>query len=427
MRILFLNSYQTVYGGAERLLFDTAIELVQRGHKVSLVIAHDDRRSPNPEVWPAQVNRYYVPELTIPLTDQYAYQKMRNAEAYRQTLRYLQDIIDIESPDVVHVHNFPRVEVLQEIRVAVPIVRTIHSYENLCGNQLKRLPDGSICNHKLGTACLRNCGAQASFKARRVRAENRFMRTRFAKVLAVSSYVREVLLLNGFDERRIRVLNNFTRLTPEPMDVAEENAVLYAGRMTAEKGLLELVESISLTRTKPKLVVIGKDGVLGRSSYCRQVIAAAGERGVAIELQSWRNGDELRRAYQRVKAVAFSSVWPEPFGLVGIEAMMQARPVVAFDCGGVRDWLEHGETGLLASHRNLRAYAEALDQLLSNDELRQLMGARAQRTALGKFSAAAYINGLLEVYKEVIGEDSPDRSVRRTAVPDAQRRPGVFV
>jgi glycosyltransferase involved in cell wall biosynthesis len=239
--------------------------------------------------------------------------------------------------------------------------------------------------------------------------------------------VREVLLANGFDDAQVRLLNNFTRLTPKAMNVAQENAVLFAGRMTPEKGLLELVEAISLTRSKPKLLVIGKEAVLGRSKFCGQVMRAAERHGVDVELHTWCNGDELRRAYQRVKVVAFSSVWPEPFGLVGIEAMMQARPVVAFDCGGVRDWLEHGRTGWLAPHLDLHQYAERLDQLLSNDVLRRQMEAWAQRAALQKFSAAAHMNGLLEVYKEVIDEDSPDRSVRRAEIPDAQCRPGVFV
>src|SRR5215831_1293480 len=103
MRILFLNSYSSVHGGAERLLFDTSTELVARGHKVSIVVANDDRRSANPESWPAKINRYYVPELMIPLTDRYNYNRLRSTPQYRNTLRYFQDIIDIEDPQIIHV------------------------------------------------------------------------------------------------------------------------------------------------------------------------------------------------------------------------------------------------------------------------------------------------------------------------------------
>ena len=65
MKVLFLNTFSTVHGGAERLLFDTCTELLERSHTVSMVVAHDDRRAPNPERWPSEINRYYVPELIV--------------------------------------------------------------------------------------------------------------------------------------------------------------------------------------------------------------------------------------------------------------------------------------------------------------------------------------------------------------------------
>jgi glycosyltransferase involved in cell wall biosynthesis len=422
MRILFLNSYQAVHGGAERLLYDTSAELAARGHKVSIIVAHDDRRSPNPEMWPARINRYHVPELMIPHTDRYNYNRLRNTPQYRDTIRYLQDILDIEEPDLIHVHNFPRIEVLNEVRVKVPVVRTIHSYENLCGNHLKRFPDGSICTRKLGPACESNCGVTETFKAMRVRAENRMMRNEFKKLIAISSYIKEVLVANDFPPAKIAVLNNFTRLYPKPLNVPEENIVLYAGRLTPEKGLLELVESISLTKTHPKLLVAGKDAVLGRSNYQKTVLEAAASRGVDIEFLDWCAGDDLRRAYQRAKVVAFSSIWPEPFGLVGIEAMMQGKPVVGFDCGGVRDWLQHGKTGFLVPMMDVRQYAFCLDQLILNDGLRLLMGSEAQGCALEKFTADAHINGLLDIYTEVVNEGSADRPFGCAEISDAQCR-----
>lgn len=439
MRILFLNSYSNPHGGAERLLFDTSSELASRGHKVSIVVANDDRRAPNPEFWPARINRYYVPELMIPLVDRYSYDRLRQMAHYRDTLRYLQDIMDIEDPEIIHVHNFPRIEVLNEVRVKAPIVRTIHSYENLCGNQLKRLPHGSICAHKLGPACEANCGVPKTFRATRVRRENRMMKKEFKRLIAISSYIRDVLITNGFPAEKIRVLNNFTRLTPvgtlyerpgrsqTAPTVSEEDTVLYVGRITPEKGLIELIESMGLMTAKAKLLVAGKDRVLGRSGFAQQVAQKAARCGVEIEFQDWCAGDDLRRAYQRAKVVAFSSVWPEPFGLVGIEAMMQARPVVAFDSGGVRDWLQHGKTGFLVAHLDLRQYAYCLDQLVKDDALRGAMGAEAQSHALERFTAEAYINGLLDIYKEVVGEDSANRPVGCAEIRDAQCGTGLSV
>ncbi len=420
VRILFLNSYQAVRGGAERVVFDTSVELVSRGHRVSVVVANDDRRAPNAESWPASINRYYVPELMIPATDRYSYDRSRRTESYRQTLRYLQDIVDIENPDIIHVHNFPRIELLNELRIGVPIVRTIHSYENLCGNHLKQLPDGAVCTHALGAACETHCSIPKTFKATRVRAENRLMATRFKRLLAVSSFVRDELVRNGFVSERIRVLSNFTRITPGPPGIPEDNLVLHVGRPTPEKGLLQLIESISLAQSKPKLLVVGKEATAGAGRFQSEILKTASHLGVAIEFQEWCGGAELRRAFRRATVVAFSSVWPEPFGLVGIEAMMHAKPVVAFDAGGVRDWLQHGRTGFAVPHLDVKQFADCLDRLLQNDALRRSMGSAAQQYASERFTADAHINKLLDIYREVVDEDITHRPVGRAEIRDPQ-------
>jgi len=253
------------------------------------------------------------------------------------------------------------------------------------------------------------------------------MKKRFNRLLAISTYIQDVLVTNGFPATKIEVVPNFTRLTPKELGVQEENLVLYVGRLTPEKGLRELLRSLSLLQSKPKLLIVGKDGVLGQSSFQEEVLREVRDRGVESEIQSWLAGDALRNAYQRAKVVAFSSVWPEPFGLVGIEAMMQARPVVAFDSGGVRDWLRHGETGFLVPHLDLDQYAARIDELLSNDILRHRMGARAQQIALRSFSAETYMTRLLGIYREVVHESSLDRSGRRAEVRDPQRGTGVPV
>jgi glycosyltransferase involved in cell wall biosynthesis len=421
VKILFMNTFSTVHGGAERLLFDTSTELIARGHDVSMVIARDDRRSKNPEFWPSRINRYYVPELVLPFTDRYTYTEMRRTDQYQDAKRYLQDILNIESPDLIHVHNFPCIEVLGDLEVGAPMVRTIHSYENQCENHLKRLPNGSICTHPLGDACRDLCGYEKSFKAVRVRAENSFMKKRFSRLLAISSYVKEVLITNGFPGEKISVLPNFTRLNYKPIDVVEEDVVLYVGRLTPEKGLLELIDSLKLAKTKTKLLIVGKDGALGQSDFQEKVMRRAADAGIDIEVEGWLVGDKLRLAYARAKVIAFSSVWPEPFGLVGIEAMSQGKPVVAFDCGGVRQWLEHERTGYVVPHGDIEEYACRIDQLMGDDVLRAEMGARARAAAQNRFSPDAYIRSLLGIYTEVLNESSPYRSGGRTEIRDPQR------
>ncbi len=410
MKVLFFNTLSAVRGGTERMLMDTSVELLQRDHEVSLVVAYDDRRAGHPEFWPGKVNRYYLPQLIAPAADRYSYNRYLRTSTYLEALAYLQDIVRIEDPDVIHVHNFPSIEILKAIETSAPIVRTFHGYDNLCENRLKRLPDGSICPHPAGDACRAHCGFDRNFRAVRVRAENTFMKRRFKKLLAVSGWVKGVMTANGFPGDQVEVLPNFTRLLHAPIQIPEENTVLFVGRFTPEKGLLELVRSAAESEARPKILAVGKDGLPGGSPFVDRVVREAAERHIEIELQEWSSGEDLRRAYARAAVVAFSSVWPDPFGLVGIESMAQGKPVVAFDCGGVREWLTDQVTGFLVPHQDTRQFARCLDDLLGSAALRRNMGRHAQHDARRRFSPDAHIERLLAVYAEVLNENEKVRT-----------------
>ena len=94
------------------------------------------------------------------------------------------------------------------------------------------------------------------------------------------------------------------------------------------------------------------------------------------------------------KLVVVPSRWPEPFGMIGLEAMHYGRPVVAFRVGGIPDWLEHGVTGLLAPEQDTRALAQAIDQLLADPQLCAKFGAAAQSCVREKFSFDRYLDRL---------------------------------
>ena len=427
MKILYLNGFSVIHGGAERLLFDTCTELLQRGHDVALVVCNDDRGTKNPEHWPARINRYYLPDLRVPLSDRYHWTRERRSTSYQSTVRYLRDIVNIEDPDLIHVHNFTSLEFFRDLDIRVPLIRTVHSYENLCRTQLKRLPDGSVCPHPMGDGCQTICGMAATFKAVRVRCENRFLIGRFTRFLAISSYIRDQLVANGFPGPRIRLLPNFTRLTQPPLDLPEENRVLHVGRLTPEKGVIELIRALSEVPARPTLEIVGAGGILGQSTFQDAVIREAQALGISLDLRPWTIGDDLRRAFARAKVVAFSSVWPEPFGLVGIESMFQAKPVVAFDVGGVHDWLQHGSTGFLAPLGDLPEYARRLQQLLIDDERRRGMGQAGRRLAMERFTPERYMADLLDIYAEALHESPIGRSGRSAALRDPQCRTSVPV
>jgi glycosyltransferase involved in cell wall biosynthesis len=406
MKILFFNSFSAVQGGAERLLMDTVKNLLSLGHSCALVIANDDRKVRSSETWPGRVNRYYLPELLVPLSHKNIFDNYRNKKSYKNAIRYLQDIINIEKPGIIHIHNFPHLGVLENLTTKCPLVRTVHSYENLCRSRMKMLPDDSICNYPMGRKCEEICGLENNFHSVRVRAENKLMKKKFSKIIAISTWIKAVLVMNGFPDKKIVTIPNFTNLTPQGQETPEENEILFVGRITPEKGIEKLIHAVAKTKSKPLLNIVGANGILGQSSYDKHLLSEAHNFGVNIKINPWAEKEKLRLAYHRAKVVVLSSIWPEPFGLVGIEAMMHKKPVVGFDVGGVRDWLEDGVTGYIVPHLSTDTLAERIEQLLGNRALRQKMGSMGLQNALKKFSAGRHMDQLISLYKEAVSENS---------------------
>ncbi len=179
-----------------------------------------------------------------------------------------------------------------------------------------------------------------------------------------------------------------TRLVPSGVDLPQTVAsavepphVLYVGRLSEEKGVLELVEA---TRGLP-LVVVG-DGPLRE-----HVPSALGFVPHA----------ELGPYYERAAVVACPSR-REGFGMACAEAMAHGRPVVATAVGGLLDLVDDGVTGIQVPPRDPRSLRAALENLLDDSALRARMGAAAREWARARLSWSAATGAMIEAYESAI-------------------------
>jgi glycosyltransferase involved in cell wall biosynthesis len=160
--------------------------------------------------------------------------------------------------------------------------------------------------------------------------------------------------------RRVEVIPGGVHLPADVADEADPPEVLYAGRLSEEKGVRELAEA---ARGLP-LVVAG-DGPL---------------RPLLPQALGFVPHEELGRLYDRAAVVACPSR-REGFGVACAEAMAHARPVVASAVGGLLDLVVDGETGMLVPPRDAEALRAALERLLADRELRARLGTAARRRA----------------------------------------------
>ena len=211
---------------------------------------------------------------------------------------------------------------------------------------------------------------------------------RAALVIAASSALAEQARALG--ARDVRVIPSGVDLPPDVGEEADPAQVLYAGRLSPEKGVLELVEA---SRGRWPLVVAG-DGPLRE-----RVPGALG----------WVPHDELQRLYARAAIVACPSR-REGFGVACLEAMAHARPVVATAVGGLRDLVVDGETGILVPPGDVPALRAALERLLADGDLRRRLGRAGRERAAGRFSWEQATEATLSAYADALrdrGGSSP--------------------
>lgn len=198
-------------------------------------------------------------------------------------------------------------------------------------------------------------------------------------VIAASTALAQEAIELGAQE--VRVIPSGVDLPSGVGDPAEPPHVLYAGRLSPEKGIRELVEA---ARGLP-LVVAG-DGPL---------------RGEVPDALGFVPHDELAVLYERAAVVACPS-HREGFGVVCAEAMAYGRPVVAGAVGGLLDLVVDGETGLLVPPRDSAALRAALQRLLGDPELRRRLGAGARERARTLLSWPAVTDATIRAYEDAL-------------------------
>jgi glycosyltransferase involved in cell wall biosynthesis len=140
------------------------------------------------------------------------------------------------------------------------------------------------------------------------------------------------------------------------------------------KGVDLLLRSLAKVRFPFQAAILG-DGT--HRAYCQRLCHRLG-LGDRVKFHGFMAREELKHFYQQASLLAVSSVWPEPFGLVGREAMGHGLPVVAFDAGGIREWLFDGENGFLVPWKDTNRFAERIEQLLRDKELARQLGRRGR-------------------------------------------------
>jgi len=380
---LHLNESLLHTGGAEGYILDLAKSFQKQNISICLATGQSENLE-LPKI------SYLIPGI----------QERQSRQDLDTNVGLIKQIMEDNNLNIVHLHSIDNPELYSELSTTFPIIRTIHDSRVVCPTEFRIDNNQNLCATSIGSNCLNCSENKISIDQFNNSKESLESLETLDLLITPSNYIKNQLVINGISENKIEVLPLFAPLdlNPQPIvDINHASDILFIGRIIKSKGLREAISSLSKIDHEYNLVVCGDGPDL---DICRSM---ATDLGVSdrIKFVGWTNKKEKEMYLAGTKVVVFPSMGPESFGLVGLEAMFYQKPVVAFNSGGINQWLENGENGFLIERGNTDQMAEYLNKILVSKSLRNEMGTKGRIILDTEFSLEKHISGLMEIYSRV--------------------------
>ena len=299
--------------------------------------------------------------------------------------------------DACMVHVAPSPGLAAAAAAVAPTIVFAHDYFPACpGNARYLHTSETFCAEGPGGRCFRRayterCTNRRPDRLLRSTARERAWRNGWgavARLLVASPFVADVLLADGAPPDRLDVVPYFVQPAAPATD-AEECDVLFLGRLVALKGAHVLVRA--LAKMPGVTAVIGGDGP---ERPRLEALAHQLGGGDCVRFPGVVSPEGRSRLLAGAKVFALPSLWNEPFGISGLEALAAGVPVVGSDLGGIPSWLIDERVGLRVPAGDDGALASALARILADAALRARMAAAGRETA-AEFSIDRHVDGLM--------------------------------
>jgi glycosyltransferase involved in cell wall biosynthesis len=261
----------------------------------------------------------------------------------------------------------------------VPMVGTIHG-----GGVHRRYPSKNVLNRMgdhFGLAFMR--------KAARIVTVSRESRMLIrSKIRDVQVEAKTTLIYNGIQWNKSKFLDKQQAVAALP-HLAGKRVMLTVSRLIAAKGHDLVLRALAILQTRfPDLVYV----IVGEGPEKKRLQDLSISLGVnnRVHFAGYVSDEALEAYYGAcdvfVMAGRVTTHFVEGFGLVLIEAGIRRRPVVSTWVGGIREAVRHNKTGLLIAPEDVAQLTDALRQLLTNQELRIMLGENAEKFISGSFT-----------------------------------------
>jgi glycosyltransferase involved in cell wall biosynthesis len=407
MKILLVNKFFYLKGGAETSLFDTAQLLRAKGHRVLFFsMSH-------PQNFDSPFSRYFVSQVVFegPATIRQKIKASLRILYSFEARRKLENLLKEERPDLIHLHNIHHQISPSILRTfknhRLPVVMTLHDYKMVCP-VYTLFTKGKICerckDRRFYQCLLKKCNRGSRSKSLLNTIEMYLHHSLLHIYDLVDGYVSPSLFLKnklremGF-KGAISYLPNFVDLPDyEPSRTGGENSFVYFGRLSPEKGLFVLLQAAKGLACRLK--------ILGEGPLRNLLEQQIQDHSLTnVLLLGYKSQEELRREIKDSVAVILPSEWYENNPRSVIEAFALGKPVVGARIGGIPELISDDQTGVLFEPGNSEDLRGRILDLMGDPEKVLRLGQKARAFAERHFRPDDYYQGLMQIYGQALAHE----------------------
>ena len=333
-------------------------------------------------------------------------------ELGNQVIKSLEGI-DQSRFKLLHIQN---ASLLSQVTGECPSIFTVHNHDPYCPSGTKYLSTSGVCCTRsisvLGCTwghLVDGCGSRRPQKIINDLSSSYNLVGKLKElrvpIIANSDYVRDQLISNGLPPEQTVTLRCGTPIpksasTPLTRETHQNQRILFAGRIVPDKGLEWLIKALAKTDSTVHLDIAGE----GWDRLRMEKLVNQLGLNKRVTWHGWCDHKKIDALYQECFVVIFPSVWPEPAGLITLEAYARYRPVIGSAVGGIPEHLRDGETGILVPMNDIKQLAAAITELSSNYEKSRRLGEQGYTLFLKEFTMEVHVNRLQKIYEKTIND-----------------------
>jgi glycosyltransferase involved in cell wall biosynthesis len=399
MRVIMANTFHHRRGGDSTYALSLTQLLESDGHQViPLAMRHPDNL-------PSRWDRWFIPwvDYRQHQANRQRLHQLRHFAFTPTAKRSINSLIRQTQPDILHlqnIHHHLTPSIIEPARRAsVPVVWTLHDYELICPNGLL-FRNGRPCldckGHQYFKAVQHRCKRDNLALSTMAAVENTLhhlarVRDKVDRFLCPSNFLRNTLIDFGFAPEKVFHQPNFVRAPP--LAHRPRKGWLFAGRLTAEKGLRTIL-SVAKQLPDHPLTICG-------TGPLEAEVRAAAQEMPHIKFVGHLSFPELQERLQTAAVIAVPSRWYENFPYAVLEAQTAGAAVVASRLGGISEQIEDGVDGMLLDPTDEPQWAVTIAQLLNEPAKAAALGINGHARVQNSLSAQGHLDNIKKHYDDV--------------------------